>query len=814
MAENLKEYRAKRNFEKTAEPAGRSTAAESSKKSLRFAVQYHIARRVHYDFRLEWNGVLLSWAVPKGPSYNPRDKRLAVQVEDHPIEYAEFEGLIPKGQYGGGTVMLWDEGVWEPQFDFAEGLRTGSLKIVLYGRRLKGKWALVRLKEKEGDANDNWLLIKENDRFALSSVGIEAYDTSIRSGRTIAEIDEQEKITAQKNPMTHADVQLAKLADTVPEGDEWLYEIKYDGYRILAFSEGGETRLVTRNDHDYTDKFPAVAAALNDWSEGRAMVLDGEMVVTDEAGRPDFSALQTYVKNPNGKDLTYMVFDILALDGKDMRKMPLLERKERLASLMKDAPANLSYSKHVIGQGRQIFEAAAEMQLEGIVGKKIDSLYRGDRNGDWIKLKCYRRQEFVVGGYTLSDKKTSGISALLLGVYEGKKLAYAGRAGTGIGQRNIKELEQAFRGLKTDNSPFGAIPKARSGEKIFWLKPKLVAEVQFAEWTGENVLRQASFKGLRFDKSPESVVMEIADDAKEEARSVKKERRTRGNETVVQGIKISNPDKLVYTEPEVKKIDVIRYYQSASARMLAYTADRVLSVVRCHKGVQAACFFKKHPSGKNAGTVIVPVKNSEGKTHEYFYIENEKGLISEAQLGSLEFHIWGSRVDDLERPDMMVFDLDPDEGMDLRQIRQGVRDLKSVLDDLSLQSFLKTSGGKGYHVVVPLRPTVGWDAFHDFAKAVATLMENKWPDRYTDNMRKNKRAGKIFIDWARNGRGSTSVAPYSLRARPGARVSMPIRWSELDTVAPDGIDIFEAEKRLEKSDPWKDFFKTDQKLKI
>ncbi|MCY1713663.1 DNA ligase D [Caproiciproducens galactitolivorans] len=811
MTAKLNEYNQKRNFERTGEPEGETANHEEQ---LRFVVQHHLARKDHYDFRLEWDGALLSWAVPKGPSYNTRDKRLAVQVEEHPLEYRNFEGTIPKGEYGGGVVMLWDEGYWEPYADVEEGLRQGSLKFVLKGKRLKGKWALVRMKAKAGETKDNWLLLKEKDEYAQTTDGISEFITSIRTGRTMEEIEkgEDEKIT--RNPFSKADVQLAKLVNTVPEGDDWLYELKYDGYRILAYLEGSSARLITRNGSDYTNRFQSVASSLLDWAAGRAMVLDGEMVVTDASGKTDFQALQNYIKNPTGKNLTYIVFDLLALDGGDLRERRLSKRKETLEALMKNAPKNLCYSQHVSGNGKESFAAACKAGLEGIVGKKADSVYSGTRNGDWVKLKCGKRQEFVIGGYTLSDKKTSGVSSLLLGVYEGDELIYAGRAGTGLSGRAVKELEVEFESRKRTEPPFKLAPKPRSNEKITWLEPELVAEIQFAEWTEEDLLRHASFKGLRTDKNPRDIKREKADDkvpSSVEERETQME--TDGNSIIIQGIRITNPDKVMFDDPAITKADVIRYYEKVSERMLPYVGHRILSIVRCPKGISQTCFYKKHPGAGSKGVVTIPVSNSDGETEEYFYLENVSGLISEAQMGTLEFHIWGSRVDELEKPDMMVFDLDPDEGMDLGTVRQGVKDMKSILTELSLNSYLKTSGGKGYHIVVPLTPSVSWDTFHDFARRVAEVMEKKWPDRYTSNVRKAKRSNKIFIDWIRNGRGATSVAPYSIRARKGAGVSMPIAWEELDTVAPNGITMADALKRIEGSDPWKDFFQNRQLLK-
>ncbi len=814
MPLKLEEYNQKRNFEISGEPEGNAAEPEEQ---LKFVVQHHAARSDHYDLRLEWDGALLSWAVPKGPSYNTRDRRLAVHVEDHPLEYRNFEGTIPKGEYGGGTMMLWDEGLWEPLFDVDEGLKTGSLKFILKGRRLKGKWALVRMKPKAGEADHNWLLLKEKDDLAQTSDGISEFTTSIRTGRTMKEIEEGDDIKFTQNPFDQANVQLAKLVSAIPAGDDWLYEMKYDGYRIVAYTEANSVRLITRNGGDYTKRFQDVASSIIDWAAGRAMILDGEMAITDTGGKTDFQALQNFTKNPGGRKLTYIIFDLLSVNGEDLRGQPLIARKEMLEALMKDAPKNLHYSQHITGNGEQCLRAACQLNMEGIVGKKADSTYTGTRNGDWIKLKCDKRQEFVIGGYTLSDKKTWGVSSLLLGVYEGEDLIYVGRAGTGFTERTMKELEEKFKSIRRKEAPFKQAPIPKKNEVFTWLAPELVAEIKFAEWTGENLLRQPSFKGLRTDKDPRDIKREKADETIPEeepsAADEEKSMEPNGNSMIVEGIKISNPDKVVFEDPEITKADIIRYYEKVSDRMMPYVTNRILSIVRCPKGIASSCFFKKHPGPDNKAIVTMPVTNSKGEEEEYFYIKNVSGLIYEAQMGTLEFHTWGSRADDLERPDMMVFDLDPDEDMDLETIRQGVRDVRSILEQLSLVSFLKTSGGKGYHVVVPFKPAVDWDTFHDFARNIAVIMEQKWPDRYTSNVRKANRKNKIFIDWIRNGRGATSIAPYSIRARKGARISMPIAWEELDTVAPGGVTMEDALKRINGNDPWQDFFLIDQKLK-
>lgn len=810
MDSGIGAYRQKRDFEKTYEPEG---ITEDSSETLRFVVQHHMARSDHYDFRLEWQGVLLSWAVPKGPSYSTHEKRLAIQVENHPIAYRNFEGIIPKGEYGGGTVMLWDEGFWEPRGDVEEGLKAGQIKMFLGGRRLKGKWALIRLKAKEGEKSQPWLLMKEKDAYAKNEDGISEFITSIRTGRTMAEIERGEAEKIIRNPFESCvSVQLAKLVSEVPSGEDWLYELKYDGFRIAAFVEGNHARLMTRNGQDYTRRFYKAAQSLVELASGRAMILDGEMTVTDTTGKTNFQALQDYMKDGQAGSLTYILFDLLALDGEDFRNHPLIERKRVLEELLVNAPANLYYSRHVRGGGKDCFTAACEMGMEGIVGKKPESVYSGTRNGDWIKLKCEKRQEFVIGGYTISEKQARDISSLLLGVYENDVFMYVGRAGTGFREIDIKLLMEKFADKKRLDSPFFSPPQPRGKETIIWLEPELVAEIKFAEWTREQLLRQASFKGLRTDKSPWDVKRE--DFRKNMNEDVKELEKTDGNSIVLEGVHITSPDKVMFEKPQVTKGDIVRYYAGVSKRMLPYVGHRLLSLVCCPKGITQTSFFKKHPSSGSKGIVTLPVSADTGEVSEYFYIEDLSGLLSEAQRCAVEFHTWGSSVGALEKPDVMVFDLDPDEGMELSQVRQGARDVRNILQELSLNSYLKTSGGKGYHVVVPFQPGADWETFYGFAKQVAIVLEQKWPDRYTSNVRKAKRKNRIFIDWIRNGRGATSVAPYSIRAREGAKVSMPIQWEELDKIAPDGIDMNEALRRINGEDPWKDFFRNNQMLSI
>lgn len=827
----LAEYKKKRNFNSTLEPKGEPRNNKTKKnKTLKFVVQHHLSRKDHYDFRLEWKGVLLSWAVPKGPSYNPIDKRLAIQVEDHPIEYGDFEGTIPKGEYGGGTVMLWDTGTWEAVEDVDSGLSKGSLKFQLFGKRLKGKWALFRMKN-NNEKDTNWILRKDKDECATDKNKIEKFSKSIKTDRTMIEIEKNKKKKFITNPFNKVDVQLVKMVDSLPEDEYWIYELKYDGYRMVAFIENGEVKLITRNHKNYTSSFTDIANSLIEWSNDTAMVLDGEIVITDDKGKINFQLLQNHIKSPNIYEPAYVIFDILAYNGKDLRNYPLIKRKQLLKSLMKNAPNNICYSEHVKGNSKEIFDAACKLESEGVVAKKENSFYTGTRNGDWVKLKCYKRQEFVIGGYTISHKKISGISSLLLGYYKDNNLMYAGRCGTGMTEKIREEIKNDLDKSKQSKCPFTKTPNINT-EKIFYSKPKMICEVQFAEWTEDNILRQASFKGIRIDKEAKNIIKEMPKisnkaTSKLDSNNIKnkttkhkksntplekgKNKKNKDGSIVISDIKISSPEKIVFNNPKIKKIDIVEYYSKVAKRMMPYIENRIISIKRCPDGIND-CFFERNFNITANGIVEAPVKNSEGKISHYFCIQTIAGLIYAVQLNTIEFHTWGCTIENIDKPDMMTFDLDPDEGMDLSKVRQGVKDLKSVLNKLSLKSFLKTSGGKGYHVVVPFKPTASWDKFSDFAKKVANLMEENWPDRYTSNIRKASRKNRIFIDWIRNTKSATSVAPYSVRAKKGASVSMPISWRELDSVTPNSISISDALLKIKKTNPWKNFFNTSQEL--
>ncbi|MCH5147419.1 MAG: DNA ligase D [Clostridiales bacterium] len=789
----LKKYNSKRNFDITSEPEGR--VGRSNRRKLKFSVQHHLARADHYDLRLELGGVALSWAVPKGPSFCTADKRLAMRVEDHPIDYMDFEGTIPKGEYGGGTVMLWDEGEWTPHVDPEKGIKEGSLKFNLNGQRLKGDWALVKIKNSDG--GEPWLLIKERDGYAKNTAGISRFTRGVRSGKSMAEIAK----SAASNPFKQTDVMLAKLCETLPTGKGWIYELKYDGHRTLGFCEGGKTTLYTRNGHNCTSSFSVAAEALSKMLNGRAAVVDGEMVVAGEGGIPDFGALQAYIKNKSTGGLNYVIFDLLALDGEDLRELPLIERKQKLKALLKNAPYVLSYSEHTERMTKKDIEAVKNRGMEGIVAKRANAAYVAGKNGDWQKLKFRNAREFVIGGYTLSE--VGELRSLLVGFYEDGKLSFAGRVGTGFTDESRRELKKRLAALKRKTPPFSSVPQEFQADTV-WVKPALAAQVDFAEITSAGLLRQASFKGIRSDK-------EVKEIDSERPKAVKKSQSVKKEDVQVCGIKITHPEKAMFSDPTVTKSELAKYYAAASERMLPYIKDRFLSLVCCPAGIDGEKFFRRHLEGNFVG-----IKNAPAEDAEYFYAASDKGIINSVQYNAVEFHVWGSKKNSPYRPDIMIFDLDPDEELSLGDVRRGVRELKYVLDGLGLKSFLKTSGGKGYHVVVPFKSGIEGQAFRDFSKRVAQLMEEAYPNRYTSTMSKKVREGKIFIDWQRNSPGATSVAPYSVRARKGAPVSMPIAWEELSKVAPNSVDIRSALRRLQKPDPWADFFKvkSTQTLKV
>lgn len=787
-ADPLARYNAKRDFAKTAEPAG--TLAPGNGNS--FMVQKHDATRLHWDFRLELDGVLKSWAVTRGPSLDPGEKRLAVRTEDHPLSYATFEGTIPKGEYGGGTVMLWDRGTWAPiAGKSARDLDEGHLHFVLDGERMKGEWLLIRLKPRGREKNENWLLRKIDDAHAgATDALVETALTSVATGRTMQEIAEGKTPRAAAPPATASPApvrkrvgakrkatlpafeppQLCTLVDSVPAGSDWIHEVKYDGYRALVAVAGGTATVFTRNGLDWTDKFASIAAAAAKLDVASAL-LDGEIVAFKD-GRPDFSTLKDAIAQ--GGEMTLFAFDLLSIDGDDLRDLPNVQRKERLRALVDGSDPRLQFSEHVTGSGEKLLDAMCREGLEGVVSKRADAPYRGRRTQAWLKIKCTRRQEFVIVGWTPSSKNR-GFRSLLLGVHEDGVLRYAGKVGTGFSAELMNDLRDRMDRIER-KTPTVTAPKA-AVRGAHWVTPRLVAEIAFTETTPDGVLRHPSFLGLRGDKPARDVVVERP--APTPAAAV----------TTIppSSIKVSSRDRVIFDDSAVTKGDLADYYAQVAGVMLPWAGRRPVSLVRCPQGRGKHCFFQKHDAGSFGDAVHqVPIKEKDGSTEDYLFVDSLDGLVACVQMGTIEFHGWGSTVDALERPDRLVFDLDPDEGLDFADTKKAAEHLKEQLAELGLTSFPLLSGGKGVHVVVPLTPAATWPVVKDFADRFARAMAQADPARFVANMSKAKRKGRIFIDYLRNQRGATAIMPYSARARAGAPVAAPVSWTELrdlDTAA-------------------------------
>ena len=792
----LARYNAKRDFAKTREPAGEIGRQAGNS----FMVQKHAASRLHWDFRLELDGVLLSWAVTRVPSADPKVKRLAVRTEDHPLSYATFEGTIPKGEYGGGTVMLWDHGTWANESDPREGVAKGKLHFTLTGERMKGEWVLIRLKP-EGKA-DNWLLGKINDEHAGGDLD---FETSVTSGRSMTEIaagvpsrrsGEDRNAAASTTlkpeagrkpgsgrrrndgrksgkPPAFQEPQLATLVDGPPTGSDWLHETKYDGYRALLAVGGGKCVAYTRSGLDWTEKFQSVATAAAALPCHSALI-DSEICALDAAGRPDFSALQAALKD--GGPLVTFAFDLLHLDGADLTSAPLTERKAKLGVLLAAAPAPLHFAEHVRGGGEKMFAAMCAGGYEGVVSKRADARYRSGRSGNWLKAKCTHRQEFVIAGWSASEKGR-GFASLLLGVHEAGGLRYAGRVGTGFDDRTLVDLAARLAKLATDSSPFAEKLPALARRGAHFVRPDLVAEIAFTEFTADGHLRHPSFLGLRGDKPAGEVVRENAAAAKPAKAAAPRPAAPPS------GVVISSPDRIVFPELGLTKGALAAYYEALAPAMLPDLARRAISLVRCPQGRAKQCFFQKHDSGMFADSVhSVVVAESDGKTEPYLYVEDAAGLLACVQMGTIEFHGWGSRVDDLERPDRLVIDLDPDEAVNFDAVKLAAQLVRDRLKARGLHSWPMLTGGKGVHVVVPLVPSAAWPEVKAWAKAFAEALEAEAPDAFVSVMSKAKRKGRIFVDYLRNQRGATAVLPWSVRAREGAGVATPVTWAQLEGV--------------------------------
>jgi bifunctional non-homologous end joining protein LigD len=833
----LAEYKSKRDFSKTPEPG----PTRKGKTGNSFVIQKHAARRTHFDFRLEHEGVLKSWAVTRGPSLDPAEKRLAVRTEDHPLEYGGFEGVIPKGEYGGGPVMIWDRGTWEPIGDAGEGLAKGDLKFRLNGDRLKGDWVLVRMKGGKNDGKrENWLLIKKRDDYAQAGdEPTQKYETSVVSGRGMDQIATGDVPVWQSNRskkkpedlslrptgktvlrtkrITAPDFvapELATLESEVPDAEGWLHEVKYDGYRIMGRKAGQEITLFSRSGLDWTVRFPAIAKALSSLDSDTALV-DGEVAFVLPSGVTDFKSLQEHIDTPN-QAIRYFLFDLLFLDGEDWRNKPLRARKARLQKLLgaKDLPGRLVYADHVRGAGPAFYAQACAAGLEGIVSKRADAPYRSGRGKDWLKIKCGQRAEFVIGGYSRSSAKDRPFASLLLGTFENGELVYAGKVGTGFNGADLSALAKRFKPLERKTSPFKEVPASERRDAV-WLEPKLVAEVAYTEWTRDGRLRHPSFQALRDDKQARDVHREVPED---EARG--EEPRTRApsqrkRDPMFAGVNLTSPDKVLYPDIGLTKIDLARYYEAVADAMLPYVLNRPLSLVRCPEGAEKECFFQRHGmKGKSKAIKEIAIPGGETKK-KYLYIDDETGLFGLVQLGVLEIHDWGVSLDNLDKPDRVVFDLDPDEGFDFPSLKSAAIEVRDFLGELGLKSFLKATGGKGLHVVAPLTPKLGWDGVKSFAKAVADALVQARGDRYTANMAKKARTGKIFVDYLRNQRGGTAIANYSTRARKGATVAVPLHWDELKglkSAAPYTVKTLPARLKTLKRDPWDGFFKTRQSI--
>jgi bifunctional non-homologous end joining protein LigD len=873
MADALKTYRSKRDFSKTAEPSGASTKRKPG--GNRYLIQKHDASRLHYDFRLEHRGVLLSWAVTRGPSLDPHDKRLAVHVEDHPLDYGDFEGTIPEGEYGGGTVMLWDEGTWEPVGDVDEGLAKGDFKFILHGERLKGKWVLVRMRPRPGERSkhENWLLIKERDEYATEEKTpvIERVMKSVRTGRTMDEIaagnlewtrtGAREKTATAKSDdakpgarkrETRAksrrgsrasasdpeddssgppaklpkfvEPQLATLVDDPPPGDGWVHEIKYDGYRALAAVAGGKVRIFTRKALDWTERYGPLVRPLADLP-CRSALLDGEIAVADEKGHTDFGALQAAL-GEGGDGIVFYAFDLLEVDGVDLKRRPLLERKAKLAELLKDQPQGgpIIYSDHVVGHGADVFAQACGMGLEGIISKRADAPYSSTRGKSWLKIKCGMGQEFIVIGWRPSDVQGRPFSSILVGVREGDRIVYRGRVGSGFGEREQEELWPELQKRTIAKPAAEGIPREILRDAKF-VRPELIAEIAFRGWTHDEVVRQASYKGLRNDKKAADVVAEKPKHTEQVVDTKTKERGMGGLVTIdsdrdrgtieIEGVRVTHPNRVLYGGTRITKKRLIEYYLDVADLLLPHVAGRPLSLVRCPEGAEHECFFQKHASRGFPNTFkAVRIKEKSG-SDDYLYIEDKAGLVGAVQMGVLELHLWGSTVKALETPDRMVFDFDPDEKLDFKAVKAAATEMRDRLQALKLTSFLMTSGGKGLHVIVPLKPGSTWEHFRDFAEAMARSMAEDSPDRYLAKATKAERGGRIFIDYLRNGRGATAIAPFSSRVRKGGTVAWPLAWEELPRLKdahPATVETAAAMLKKRKKDPWEGYFKVRQKL--
>ncbi|SFE92173.1 DNA ligase D [Nitrosomonas sp. Nm166] len=829
MADLLSKYHQKRDFSITGEPKGK--AGKRKNTHLAFVIQKHGARRLHYDFRLELDGVMKSWAVTRGPSYDPTDKRLAVHVEDHPMEYNQFEGIIPDKQYGAGPVMIWDHGEWVPEEDPHESLKKGHLTFQMKGKRMHGRWHLVRMNTSE--KRENWLLIKGDDEFVLKGGKNERFldeeNTSIISNRTLEEIKNNVTAKPQKETQTRAEAastpvsdlivtlqkkypkpELAILAEFPPTAENWWHEIKYDGYRIMVFLENGHVILRTRSHQDWTHKFQAIANQLTKIKVKNA-VLDGELCVLNEKGVTDFSALQDALSRGDSNQIGGWFFDLLHLNDEDYTQKPLSERKTVLRKLLRNKRLSLiHYSEH-LESSPHLLKKACQIGAEGLVSKNKDSPYLFRRTHDWIKSKCGQEQEFVIGGFIPAKDHPEAVGSLLLGYYKQGKFLYAGKVGTGFGVELSKKIYQRLNSLRTNVSPFnGRVEKSRRAH--YWVQPQIVCNVSFWEWTADQRIRHSSFKGLREDKAPTAVHQEIP-----EKPAVTVQKKSLKSNFRVEGVIITHPDREVFPGIGITKGDIATHYARVMPFILPFVENRLISLLRCTNTIEGQCFFQRNPMPGMGTDIIGKTITHQGSKHNYLYIDNAEGLLELVQMGTIEFHVWQSEVKNIGKPDQIIFDLDPGENVPFDAIKLAAEDIRRRLRQLDLESFPRLSGGKGIHVAVPLKPKHAWDEIKKFTQKFARRMERDMPDVYVATMAKTKRAGKIFIDYLRNDYSSTAIAPFSLRARRGAPVAMPLFWQELNAFdSAAAFNILNIRKKLNKATEEKiqDFFDSRQDLKF
>jgi bifunctional non-homologous end joining protein LigD len=826
----LARYRAKRDFRRTAEPSGRRGRTRPSK-VLRFVVQKHAARRLHYDLRLELDGVFRSWAVTKGPSLDPRVRRLAVEVEDHPLDYGDFEGTIPRGEYGGGTVQLWDRGFWSPLPGESPtaALKAGSLKFLLAGERLKGEWVLVRMKhDRERGKRTNWLLIKHRDEYARAGEDrLLATDKSIASGRRMAQITAGKGrrpkpfMTAGRGPRRKASTargavaqrrqrkstvprfvppQLARLVSHAPEAQGWAHEIKFDGYRMQMRVTSGKCELRTRKGLDWTGRFPEIVQAGRKLPDG---LFDGEICALDSRGVPSFSALQAALVEEKTGELVYFVFDLLHADAEDFRDRALSERKSQLEQILRTRriDARLRYVEHFETAAQAILRSACRMELEGVVSKRLDAPYSSGRSDAWVKTKCRAGQEVVIGGWTVRD---GHLRSLLAGIHKNGQLTYVGRIGTGFGAEKVRPLLRALRPLASTDSPFEGAGSPRKTAEIRWAKPRLVAEIEFAGFTGDGMIRQAAYKRLREDKPAAEIGEEKA-----APRAGRARKAADGVANAVMGVTVSNPDKALWPDANdgrpVTKLELARYFESAGPWMLGHVEGRPCSIVRAPDGIAGQRFFQRHAMrGTSSLLGLVKVR---GESKPYLRIDSVEGLVAVGQSGGLELHPWNCLPGKPAVPGRLVFDLDPAPDVPFERVIEAAREARERLEALGLLAYCKTTGGKGLHVVTALAQprggTLDWKVAKDFAHAVCLQMASDSPDRYVVNMSKKARAGRIFLDYLRNGEKATAVAPLSPRAREGATVSMPLSWSQVKRgLDPAKYTVRTAVRLLARSRAW------------